>query len=179
MSDIKTILLAIEPDFDKVVELGPDVVSTLIELVQLDEPLLSSRATYALGWLAAATESGKFPASAIDKISGGIQAAARSQLPLVRVAAAVATHGLPSHAAAPVQLRLLKQKEDIGVRRTVLEALRRDAEPAVVARIKKWSAEEPDKNVKDLALKVLERIAEGPRLRPVNDEGILRNDESV
>jgi HEAT repeat protein len=160
MSDIKELLMAIEPDFDRVLELEPDVVSTLVELIRLDDPLLSSRATYALGWVAAAAESGKFPVTSIDKVSAGIQDAARSQIPLVRVAAAVATHGLPSRAAAPMQLTLLEDK-DIGVRRTVLEAVRPDADPAVVASIAKWAAEEPDKNVKELALKVLENVGKG------------------
>jgi HEAT repeat protein len=161
MSNIKELLMAIEPDFDRILELEPDVVSTLVELIRLDDPLLSSRATYALGRVAAATESGKFPATSMDKVSAGIQDAARSQLALVRVAAAVATHGLPSRAAAPMQLTLLEDK-DIGVRRTVLEAVKPDPDPAVVARIAKWAAEESDKNVKELTLKVLENVGIGP-----------------
>ncbi|HEU4387424.1 MAG TPA: hypothetical protein VFV34_06475, partial [Blastocatellia bacterium] len=121
-----------------------------------DDPLLSSRATYALGRVGAATASGKIPASAIDKISEGLQEAAKSKLDLVRVAAAAATHGLPSQAAEPVQLTLLDDP-DIGVRRTVLEAVKPDAAPAVAARIEKWASEEPSKEVKELALVILEK----------------------
>jgi HEAT repeat protein len=156
MSDIKQLLFDIEPDYDQVVDMGPEVVSVLIDVIRQDNPLLASRATYALGRLAAATESSKFPVS-IEKIADGIQAAARSQFDLVRVAAAVATHGLPSHVAAPVQLLLLEDR-DIGVRRSVLEALRPDAEPEVAEAIRQWAAVEPDKSVTELALEVLKRL---------------------
>ncbi len=155
MSEIEDLLLPIEPEYDQVANLGSDVVPELIELIKLNSPLLSSRATYALGRVGAVA-SGKIPASAINKISEGLQEAAKSNFDLVRVAAAAATHGLPSQAAEPVQLILLDDP-DIGVRRTVLEAVRPDAAPAVVARIEKWANEEPSKDVKELALIVLEK----------------------
>ena len=156
MSEIEDFLLPIEPEYDQVANLGPDVVPKLIELVKLNDPLLSSRATYALGRVGAAIASGKIPASAINNISEGLQEAAKSELDLVRVAAAAATHGLPSQAAEPVQLILLDDP-DIGVRRTVLEALKPDAAPAVVFRIEKWANEEPSQEVKELALIVVEK----------------------
>jgi hypothetical protein len=73
------------------------------------------------------------------------------------VAAAEATHGLPSDAAAPVQLKLLDDP-DIGVRRTVLEAVKTDAVQAVAASIRQWASQEPDKAVKDLAITVLQKM---------------------
>jgi len=159
MITVKELLLPIEPNFDQVVELGPDAVSELAKIIQVHDPLLASRATYALGRLAAATMSGKIPASVIDKISAGLHEAAQSQFDLVRVAAAAATHGMPSGEAAPIQLALLDDK-DAGVRRTVLEALKPDAEPAVVARIEKLVSEEPNKEMQELVLEVLKRMKE-------------------
>lgn len=127
-------------------------------MIRLGDPLSSSRATYALGRVAAASVSGKIPRSAIKEISEGLHEAAQSKVDLVRVAAAAATHGLPSGEAAPIQLALLDDP-DVGVRRTVLEALKADAKPPVVARIEKLANEEPNKEMKELALAVLKECA--------------------
>ena len=158
MQHPKELLLAIEPDYARVAALGPDAIPALVEMVELGDRRLSSRATYALGYLAAAaSEPGsRFPGSALAQIVKALEGAACSRLDVVRVAAAAATSRLPSAAAERIQLILL-QDADVGVRKTVFEAAKADVTPAVVSSIGKWADDEPIKEVRDLAAAAINR----------------------
>jgi hypothetical protein len=46
---------------------------------------------------------------------------------------------------------ILLEDADVGVRKTVFEAAKADVTPAVVSSIGKWAADEPIKEVRDLA----------------------------
>lgn len=109
MEDVRRVLDPDEPDYASAAGLGADALPHLEELVTGEDPMLASKATFA--------------ASLITGGSEAVQTAARSEDPVVRVAAAAAARNLPRESAEQV-LRRLSDDDDAGIRK-VARASRR------------------------------------------------------
>ena len=109
MRNIRVWLDAEEVDYTAASQLGPDAVPFLMELVQGVDPGLASKATY-LASLIRTEES-----------VAVIEAAATSNEPVVRVAAASSIGNLPEIQAERV-LNLLSDDSDTGVCKVLLQS---------------------------------------------------------
>ena len=110
MEDVRRVLDPDEPDYGAAADLGEDALRHLEELVTGDDQMLASKATYA--------------ASLIPGGSETVQTAARSDDPVVRVAAAAAARNLPPENAERV-LRELSDDDDPGIRKVARASGRR------------------------------------------------------
>lgn len=109
MKTVRAILDPDEPDYAKGAQLGADAIPHLRALVNGDDPMLASKATY----LASLIKS--------DEASAIVRDAARSGDDTVRVAAAAAARNLPAAKASEV-LEGLVVDADPGVRKVARDA---------------------------------------------------------
>jgi hypothetical protein len=122
LQDVQALLDPEEPDYGAVTNLGQESLPHLLALVQGDDSMLASKAAYA--------------ASVLSGSSGRevVEAAARSDEPIVRVAAAAAARNLPKKAASRVLLDLVDDA-DAGVRRVARSAAPENASGALAERL--------------------------------------------
>ena len=102
MDDVRKVLDPDEPDYTAAAQLGEEALPHLERLVRGGDAMLASKAAYA--------------ASLIEGGSDVVEAAARSEDPVVRVAAAAAVRNMPAAQARPL-LRQLSTDEDAGIRK--------------------------------------------------------------
>jgi HEAT repeat protein len=110
MDDVRRALDPDEPDYAVAARLGKEALPHLERLVRGDDLMLASKAAYA--------------ASLIDGGSEVVEAAAGSDDPVVRVAAAAAVRNLPGDRARPM-LRRLSEDVDPGIRKVARASERR------------------------------------------------------
>lgn len=118
MAELRSRLSSIESDPQMYVDLGPDEVPLLVELLDDEEAWMASRAVYAL------TRIGTPEAVA------AVQQASTSPRDEVRVAIAVSAKLLPVAAADDVLARLLTDS-DIGVRKYAIESVTPDSDASL------------------------------------------------
>jgi HEAT repeat protein len=118
MQEIRSRLSSIEGDAQMYVDLGPDEVPLLVELLDDEEAWLASRAVYALTRIATP-----------DALAA-VEEASSSGRDEVRVAVAVSAKVLPTEAADRVLTKLLKDQE-VGVRKFAIESVTPDNEERV------------------------------------------------
>jgi hypothetical protein len=104
MKDVRAALDPEEPDYQEAAQLGPDAVPHLEVLVNSGDSMLASKATYLASLIRDA------------KSAEIVGTAARSDDPVVRVAAAAATSNLPTSGASTI-LEDLVADPDPGVRK--------------------------------------------------------------
>ncbi len=118
MQEIRSRLSSIEGDAQMYVDLGPDEVPLLVELLDDEEAWMASRAVYALTRIAT------------PEALAAVEEASDSGRDEVRVAVAVSANVLPSEAADRVLTKLLTDRE-VGVRKFAIESVTPDNEERV------------------------------------------------
>lgn len=118
MQEIRSRLSSIEGDAQMYVDLGPDEVPLLVELLDDEEAWMASRAVYALTRIAT------------PEALAAVEEALDSGRDEVRVAVAVSANVLPSEAADRVLTKLLTDRE-VGVRKFAVESVTPDNEERV------------------------------------------------
>lgn len=113
MQEIRSRLSSIEGDAQMYVDLGPDEVPLLVELLDDEEAWLASRAVYALTRIAT------------PEALAAVEAASDSGRHELRVAVAASANLLPSKAADRVLAKLLQDRE-VGVRKFAVESVTPD-----------------------------------------------------
>jgi HEAT repeat protein len=129
MQEIRSRLSSIEGDAQMYVDLGPDEVPLLVELLDDEEAWMASRAVYALTRIAT------------PEALAAVEEASDSGRDEVRVAVAVSANVLPSEAADRVLTKLLTDRE-VGVRKFAIESVTPDNEE----RVRRLVAEMTDSN---------------------------------
>jgi len=129
MQEIRSRLSSIEGDAQMYVDLGPDEVPLLVELLDDEEAWMASRAVYALTRIAT------------PEALAAVEEASDSGRDEVRVAVAVSANVLPSEAADRVLTKLLTDRE-VGVRKFAIESVTPDDEE----RVRRLVAEMTDSN---------------------------------
>lgn len=129
MQEIRSRLSFIEGDAQMYVDLGPDEVPLLVELLDDEEAWMASRAVYALTRIAT------------PEALAAVEEASDSGRDEVRVAVAVSANVLPSEAADRVLTKLLTDRE-VGVRKFAIESVTPDNEE----RVRRLVAEMTDSN---------------------------------
>lgn len=147
MSDVRRHLDPEEVDYTAAVELGPEALPLLEELVRSDDPMLASKAAY-LGSL--------IPA---DQRLSVLGAAATSPHAVVRVAAASGLRNLSEDDADALAGNLLADV-DVGVRKQTLQAASSFASGRMAERLRRASNEDPDDTLRDLAASALQARAD-------------------
>lgn len=142
-----------EPDYAALSTLGPEAVPHLAVLVRSDDPGIASKAAY----LASLIES--------DESVGVVEAAATSSHETVRVAAAASLSNLTPAQAAPAIERLLEDS-DVGVRKLALRAVDDLEMNALASKVKKMAADDPEKELRQLAREGLQRASETQSTEP-------------
>lgn len=129
MQEIRSRLSSIEGDAQMYVDLGPDEVPLLVELLDDEEAWMASRVVYALTRIAT------------PEALAAVEEASDSGRDEVRVAVAVSANVLPSEAADRVLTKLLTDRE-VGVRKFAIESVTPDNEE----RVRRLVAEMTDSN---------------------------------
>lgn len=110
MEQVRAVLDPEEPDYEKGTELGADALPHLRTLINGDDQMLATKATYLAGLIKA------------DESADVVREAAKSSNEAVRVAAAAAARNLPSTKASEV-LEELVGDSDPGVRKVARDAV--------------------------------------------------------
>jgi HEAT repeat protein len=146
MEQVRATLAPDEPDYERASELGPEALPHLRRLVLSGDPELASKATYLAGRIAT------------EGSTEALDAAARSENPIVRVAAAEAVHNLPAQEASRILVGLVAD-EDRGVRRVALESIGAEATEDLRSRVAHISESDPAPQIRELATRTLDRLS--------------------
>ncbi len=131
MQEVRSQLSSIEGDAQMYVDLGPDEVPLLVELLDDDEAWMASRAVYALARIATR-----------DAITA-VESASDSGRDEVRVAVAVSADVLPPQAADRVLTKLLKDWE-VGVRKFAIGSVTSESDQRVLSLVEDMTDSEHD-----------------------------------
>lgn len=146
MKDVRFWLDAEEPDYAGAKrKLGAAAVPYLLELVQGGDLGLASKATY----LASMIKS--------EQSAAVLEAAAATNEPVLRVAAASGIRNLPKVQAERV-LDLLRNDPDAGVRKVVLKSAVRLRSPQVAAKLQQMVETDPEPFVRELAASTVKEM---------------------
>jgi HEAT repeat protein len=146
MERVRAVLAPDEPDYDGASRLGPEALPYLSQLVLSGDPSLASKATSLAGRIA--TE------GSIEVL----QAAARSEHSVVRVAVAEAVRNLSAQEASGPLMGLVAD-EDRGVRRIALESIGDEATEELRSRVAGISISDPVPQIRELAARILDRLS--------------------
>lgn len=138
MQDVRAVLTLDEVDYHEARKLGPEAIPFLKKLVQGGDLNLASKAAY----LATLITS--------ERSTEVLEAAAASQEPVVRVAAASGIRNLPERDADRVMERL-RDDPDAGVRKVALKSVSTFKSPRLAAKVQKMADEDPEPFVRELA----------------------------
>jgi HEAT repeat protein len=146
MKDVRAHLDREEPEYQKALkELGPEAIPLLQELVKGKDVMLASKATYLASLIGG------------SKSADVLEAAAKSDEPVVRVAAASSIKNLPEALASKLTDRLLDDK-DFGVRKITLNAVSASGSAALKAKIEKIAKTDPESLIREMATNSLKRM---------------------
>ena len=149
MKDVRVWLDPEEPDYAGAKSLGPAALPFLLELVRGGDLGLASKATY----LASLIRS--------DKSVEVIEAAAATNEPILRVAAAAGLQNLtPVHAARV--LNTLKSDPDPGVRKVMVKSASRVSSPGIAAVLKQIARSDPEPFVRKTTADLLSAPTKAP-----------------
>ena len=104
MEDVRRVLDPEEPNYEAAAKLGTEALPHLQALVTGEDSMLASKAAYAASMLQGAAG------------EGVVRAAATSDNPVIRVAAAAAARNLPPESASEVLVEL-EDDQDPGIRK--------------------------------------------------------------
>jgi hypothetical protein len=149
--EVEAALRPIEPNYRALAKLGLTIVPTLDQLIKSGDPLIAPRAVWAAAALAAETKD----ENEVGAITNLIDHSSRSKDVVVRVAAAGATHALPSQAGGRISARLLGDR-DVGVRKSALEGVPTALSPALVAKLEQVAAHDKVPELRAMATTLLE-----------------------
>lgn len=144
MEEVRAQLEREEPNYAEAAQLGPGVLPHLLVLVRDDDPLLASKAAYLTTLI-------RDP-----RALAGVEVAARSPHPVVRVATA---GGLRNLADVPEGLwdRMLRDP-DVGVRQATLGSIAASRPAGVKGKVQDASRNDPDQDVRRLAREVVNQL---------------------
>ncbi len=139
MEQLHSLLDPDEPNYVKAAAvLAPDDVPGLLDLVRGADPMLGSKAAYAISLI---QDAAAVPA---------MDTAASSAHDVVRIAAAAALRNLVGLAVEPVAERLLGDA-DVGVRRSAIKSVRSLKLAALKPRLQSLADRDPDPGIRALA----------------------------
>jgi HEAT repeat protein len=156
MKDVRLWLDPDEPNYAGATSLGPAALALLLELVRGGDLGLASKATYLASLIAS------------DKSVEVIEAAAKRNEPLLRVAAASGLQHLrPAHAERV--LDILKSDPDPGVRKVMVKSASQVSSPRVAAILKQIARSDPEPFVRQITIGLLaaQKKTSLPRARKV------------
>ena len=131
MKDVRAWLDPDEPNYAGAKSLGPAALPFLLELVRGGDLGLGSKATYLASLIAS------------DKSVEVIEAAAGTNEPILRVAAASGLHNLkPAHAERV--LNTLKADSDPGVRKVMVKSASQVSTPGIAAVLRQIARSDPE-----------------------------------
>lgn len=145
MEQVRFALLPEEPDYLAAAELGPEALPLLRELVDGSDPELATKAAS----LAALIDD----PGAVDVL----HAAARSEHPSARVAAAQATRKVSAQAAAPVLARLVADN-DAGVRKVAISAVPETRAPGLQQALERVAEDDHHAPLRTMASEAVTRL---------------------
>lgn len=116
--EVRFQLSSIEGDVQMYVDLGPDEVPLLVDLLDDEEPWLASRAVYALARIET------------PEARAAVEGASESERGELRVAAAVSASMLPTESSDRVLGRLVRDP-DVAVRKFAVESVSADNEESI------------------------------------------------
>lgn len=145
MEEVVAFLSSDEPDYDQAALLGDDASPHLARLIEGSDDMMAAKAASLAGYIEG------------DRALGVIEAAAKSETPTVRVAAAGAARQQGSLATADVVASLLRD-EDRGVRKVALSSVRSDMGPEVTDRVQEMSSADPDAGLRERATNLAEQL---------------------
>jgi HEAT repeat protein len=142
MREVRAWLDPDEPNYARAKSLGPAALPFLMELVRGGDLGLASKATYLASLIAS------------DKSVEVIEAAIKTEEPLLRVAAASGLQHLkPAHAERVVNR--LKSDPDPGVRKVMATSAARVSSPRITAVLKQLAQSDPEPFVRDTTAALL------------------------
>lgn len=150
-TDIRQLLTAVEPDYDKAAQLGAAILPDLAEIIEKNDPRLITQATYLSGMLVQQS------AEALPTVVELLSKSAHSDLPTARVAAAATAKHLPTEHAAPLLLVLIDD-DDLSVRKFAMMSAPPDSPPELAQRIEERAQTEQLPEMRELAREVLQRL---------------------
>jgi HEAT repeat protein len=145
MENVRAVLTPDEVNYSEAQKLGPEAIPFLKELVGGGDLNLASKAAYLASLIAS------------DQAVEVLEAAATSQEPVVRVAAASGIRNLPEVHAERVMERL-QDDPDAGVRKVTLKSVSEFRSPQLVAKVQRIAEADPEPFVRDLAVSTVERM---------------------
>ncbi|MCH8153200.1 MAG: hypothetical protein IH830_12620 [Planctomycetes bacterium] len=145
MKDVRAHLELDEPDYDAAAEMGPDALPYLDNLVDGEDTMLASKATYLASLIT--------HPDAVDVLR---HAAAHAD-PVVRVAAAAAAKNV-AVADANAVLEPLVGDGDAGVRKVAIKSVPDTPSPSLKHKVESAAADEADPDLRALCRDTLERI---------------------
>jgi HEAT repeat protein len=145
MSDVLAEIDPDEPEYEKAAaKLGTDALPLLQEIVESDDPMRASKATYLAALIGG------------DEAAPAVESAASHQDPRVRVAAA---HAMGTERVAPsLALDRLLDDSDAGVRKVALRAAAESKSAHLKAKITTISKKDPEEYVRSAAKDVVKRL---------------------
>lgn len=145
MQDVRAALTPDEVDYSEAQKLGPEAIPFLKELVQGGDLNLASKAAYLASLISS------------ERSMEVLEAAAASQEPVVRVAAASGIRNLSeTHAERVVEQ--LRDDADAGVRKVTLKSVSTFRSPRLAAHVQKIAEEDPESFVRDLAANTVAKM---------------------
>lgn len=138
MSDVRALLDPDEPNYDTAVELGPEALPVLEQLVRGDDPMLAAKAAYLASLIPG------------DQRLAVLDAAATSVEPTVRIAAAAGLRNLSAADADDLADNLLGDA-DFGVRKQALQSATVFRAPAMTERLRRVAETSPDEILREMA----------------------------
>jgi HEAT repeat protein len=122
IEQVRAVLEPDEPNYEYARALNVEAIPLLEQLVHGTDPLLASKAAYAVGLINS------------PEAVRVLESAARSSAPPVRVAAAAALSELPSHLGTEILIQLFDDP-DRGVRRLALQSAEKTSGCAISCRL--------------------------------------------
>jgi HEAT repeat protein len=145
MEQVRAALGPDEPDYVGASRLGPEALPYLSQLILSGDPELAPKAASLAGRIAA------------EGSAEVLQTAARSENPVVRVAAAAAARNLSTEEASAVLFGLVGD-ENRGVRQFALQSVGADATDSLRARVAEISESDPVPHIREVASTVLDGL---------------------
>lgn len=138
INSVHALLEPDEPDYVKAAELGPDAIPYLKQIIDGPDTMLASKAAY----LASLIKS--------EKSVSVLEAAATSQEPIVRIAAASGLSNLSEKDADRLSDLFIEDK-DVGVRKVTIKSVSKFKSHVFIEKVQKLAQSDPQPFLRDLA----------------------------
>jgi len=136
-----------EPDYPEIVSrLTKDDIPILNELAQDANPAIATKAISCLGHMND------------DRAIAGIEKAAKSSNPVLRVAASHALRNMTSHPAAERILDKLLDDDDVGVKKFALKTVEASKLSNLKEKVRQMHSKESNEHLKNLSKQVMDKL---------------------